>query len=424
MTPRDGGPCAGAAAEAADAVDSHGAYVPGPRCHVAPTGAGALDGLRLAVKDLIDVAGWVTGGGNPDWARGREPAARHATAVERLLHSGAAVGGKTITDELAFSLEGENWHYGTPRNPRSPDCLPGGSSSGSAVAVAAGLVDFALGTDTGGSVRVPAAFCGVYGMRPSHGAIPLRGVLPFAPGYDTVGWFARSAALLEQVGAVLLGTAADTGPADADAGPAPRLIVLDDVYAMTEPALAAHLRLAASSLGACAGMSIFEGRAQDWLHCYQVLQGVKINDALGDWLASARPRFGPAIAPRFAALAALTDDQALEQLAPRTAMRQRLKRLLQPGVVLVLPTTPTTALPLDADGATRGAFYASALAINAIAGHAGLPQVTVPAGSVAGRAAGLSFIAARGSDLWLLRQVRNWAALLDQDNFTMQGNQQ
>lgn len=438
--------------------DDFGAYVPGPFCSVPPLAGGALDGLRFAVKDLIDVAGYVTGGGNPDWARGRQPALRHAPTVRQLLAAGAAVHGKTITDELAFSLEGENWHHGTPRNPRCPDSRPGGSSSGSAVAVAAGLADFALGTDTGGSVRVPAAFCGLYGMRPSHGRVSLHGVLPFAPGYDTIGWFARSADMLERVGTVLLGAdtvpapahvsatasvappaarvagctvapstaaaappiastvAAATSAARSPAGggtPAPRLLLLDDVFALCEPALGGHLRQAADALAPAASLNLFAGRPQDWLQSYQLLQGAQIKQSLGDWLTRAQPQFGPAIGPRFDSVLALSDEQALEQLAPRAAMRRLLEQLLQPGVVLVLPTTPTTALPLHADTATRNAFYSAALAINAIAGHAGLPQITIPAGEVDGKPAGLSFITMRGADRWLLRQAQHWSTVLD-----------
>ncbi len=391
------------------AADDFGAYVPGARCRVAAAGVGALNGLTFAVKDLIDVAGYATGGGNPDWAAAVAPAARHAPAVALLLAAGAAVNGKCITDELAFSLEGDNWHYGTPRNPRCPDCLPGGSSSGSAVAVAAGLADFALGTDTGGSVRVPAAFCGVFGMRPSHGAVPLDGVLPFAPDYDTVGWFAADARVLERVGKVLLGDEVK------DDLPAVRLLLADDVFALTEPALAEHLRRAATSLGAHDSAELFAGRHHEWLTCYQTLQGAQVRDSLGEWIASAQPRFGPSIAERFASLASIDNEQVQRQQAARAAFTRQLEALLQPGVVLVMPTTPTTALPMDASEAERGAFYGAALAINAIAGHAGLPQLTIPAGTVDGKPAALSFVAARGADQLLLRHAHAWAAACHDD---------
>src|SRR5215510_1100984 len=180
-----------------------GAFVPGPRARLAPLGSGPLDGLTFVAKDLLDVAGHVTGGGNPHWAARQQPALKSAGVVDCLRRAGATLIGKTVTDELAFSLEGENEHHGTPINPRAPDRLPGGSSSGSAAAVASGLADLGLGTDTGGSVRVPASFCGLFGWRPSHGRIPLEGVVRFAPSYDTFGLLARDAAHL-QLGAQCL----------------------------------------------------------------------------------------------------------------------------------------------------------------------------------------------------------------------------
>src|SRR5919199_3270267 len=172
---------------------------------VGPTGSGSLYGLSFAVKDLIDIGGHKTGSGNPTWQETHQPASVNAVCVEQLLAAGARCVGKTVSDELAFSLLGENHFYGTPLNPKAPERVPGGSSSGSASAVARGLSDFALGTDTGGSVRVPASNCGLWGLRPSHGYISVAGVNPFAPTFDTVGILARSAAVLAHTAAVLLG---------------------------------------------------------------------------------------------------------------------------------------------------------------------------------------------------------------------------
>src|SRR5437870_990734 len=169
-----------------------------------PTGSGMLDGLCFAVKDVIDVAGWKTGCGNPTWRDSHPPAIANAVCVEQLLQAGARCVGKTISDELAFSLLGQNHFYGTPLNPQAADRVPGGSSSGSASAVACGLVDFALGTDTGGSTRVPASNCGIWGFRPSHGFVSVAGVNPLAPSLDTVGVLAQSADVLAKVGLVLL----------------------------------------------------------------------------------------------------------------------------------------------------------------------------------------------------------------------------
>ena len=390
--------------------DLFGAFVPGARRTVPASGRGVLDGVALAVKDLIDIEGEVTGGGNPHWAASHGPATAHAPAVAALLAAGAHACGKTITDELAFSLEGCNWHYGTPVNPLLPDCLPGGSSSGSAVAVAAGLADVALGTDTGGSVRVPAAFCGVYGFRPTHGRVPLAGVLPFAPSYDTVGWFARSAALLHDVGRVLLDPVATPTPIR-------RLCLVADVYAMTEPRSAGFLRSAAEALGAGSSVDVFAGRAPQWQACYQVLQGAEIRQTLGAWIAAHKPLFGPDIAPRFASVMDIADDDIRIQQALRDDIGRQLETLLQDGTVLVMPTVPVPTLRKTSSRAAVGAFYEAALAINAIAGHAGLPQLAMPVGQIDGKPASLSFVAARGMDAALLAEAGRWAGVLRAEGF-------
>ena len=369
-----------------------GPFLPGPRAQLAASGGGPLDGLSFAVKDLIDVAGQTTGGGNPDWLAAAAPAVATAPAVARLLAAGACMAGRTISDELAFSLEGANAHYGTPKNPACPGRLPGGSSSGSAVAVAAGLVDFALGTDTGGSVRVPAAFCGVHGFRPSHGRIPLDGVLPFAPSYDTVGWFAREAETLARVGGVLLGPE--------EAAPIRHLLVARDAFDLADEAVATILAETVATWGGGADIDVFEDRTMDWLEAYRVLQGWEVHRGLGPRIAALRPRFGPAIAARFAEAAAITEAERWRPF--RQACQRRLETLLPPGTALLLPTAPTPALPISAPAAEIGAFYRRALTIGSIAGHAGLPQRQIPAGTVDGCPVGLSLVGRAGSDLALL----------------------
>ncbi len=382
--------------DAGRSPDPFGAFVPGGLLDRPPVGQGPLHGLDFAVKDLIDVAGTVTGGGNPDWAASHFPAAHDAPVVAALCRAGARLVGKTITDELAFSLEGENAHYGTPRNPRAPDCLPGGSSSGSAVAVASGQVDFALGTDTGGSVRVPAAFCGLYGMRPSHGRIPLQGVIPFAPSLDTVGWMARSAALLQRVGQVLL----PDGPV---ASHPPRLLAPMDLWRAVTPACAEALWPLALDLGAQPSpVAALDAPLDDWLQAYACLQGDEIRQNLGDWITRTQPHFGPAMAPRFASVFDIPATAVRRWAAWRAQQTARLSALLGDDTVWVLPTTPTPPLSRQATDEERAQFYSVALALNAVAGLAGLPQLTLPLGELQGRPLGLSLIAGPGRDHALL----------------------
>jgi amidase len=378
-----------------DAGRAFGAFVPGTRCTREATGNGRLDGLTFAVKDLIDVAGTPTGGGNPDWLASQSAAVSSAPVVAAALAAGARLVGKTLTDELAFSLEGANAHYGTPVNPACPERLPGGSSSGSAVAVAAGLVDFSLGTDTGGSVRVPASFTGVFGFRPTHGRVSTQGVVAVAPSYDTVGWFARAADVLSLVGETLLDEAPEVGLG--------RLVLVRDAFAMADADGAELLEAEARRWGATEETYVFDGTQAEWRECYRVLQGAEIWQHLGPWITVRRLVFGPSIAPRFADAATIAPPTVKQYRGFRRDITERLHRLTRDGAGLIIPTTPGPALAKSASAAEISAFYATALPLNAIAGHAGLPQVTLPAVRIEGCPLGLSIVGPRGADRALLK---------------------
>ncbi len=328
-------------------------------CEVPPTGSGPLDGLRFAVKDLIDVAGMKTGCGNPSWRDAHPPAVAHAVCVEQLLRAGARCVGKTILDELAFSLLGENHFYGTPLNPAAPDRVPGGSSSGSASAVACGLVDFALGTDTGGSVRVPASNCGIYGFRPSHGFISVAGVNPFAPTFDTVGIFARDVEVLARVASVLLAWE----PAAAE--PPATVHLLREAFELADPEIQQALVEPVRWLKAQFGDRFREISLHDidgdepvvdlsaWCDTYCVLQWAEIRSSLGAWIADAKPNLGPTIAASFELTTQLDRRRVAEAIARREHYYRCLQRFLGPHDLICMPTAPTPA-PLKGQSARAG----------------------------------------------------------------------
>lgn len=371
-----------------------GAFVPGEVFDIAPTGAGRLSGTRFAVKDLIDVAGSRTGGGNPDWRAAASVAQAHAGAVEALLAAGACLIGKTITDELAFSLEGENEHYGAPRNPRNPDWLPGGSSSGSAVAVAGGACDFALGTDTGGSVRVPAAFCGIFGFRPSHDAISMHGVLPFAPSLDTLGWFARDAMTLQAVGDVLLPVA--------ESATIMEIRLCSDALDHVGEDVARAMLMAAEEFATAEPVRLFEALSLDEVsECYRVVQGYEIAQALGWRLRQVEPRFAQTIAARFASVWEISEDAYHSALAQRERLAGDLMERCPAGVATILPVSPVAFLSKGAPGDALGEFYRVALGLNALAGLSGRPQVQLGSGGT-GPAMACSLMGWRGGDRALL----------------------
>ncbi len=382
--------------------DPLGAFVPHGHVEIDGAAEGPLTGRTFAVKDIFDVAGTVTGRGNPDWLAAHEPAERHAPAVQAWLDAGATLVGKTITDELAFSIVGANPHYGTPKNTAAPGRVPGGSSSGSAAAVGGGLVDLALGSDTGGSVRVPASYNGIYGMRPSHGRIALAGIMPLAPSFDTVGWFARDPALFAAAGRVLL--------ADRSPGRQPtRLLLADDAFAQAEPEVAAALQPAVRRIEAAFGpaepVTVSEAGLGAWHELFRTLQGAEAWAEHGEWIERTKPKLGPYCLERMRFAATVPPAAVAAARTRRAAVRERLDRLIGDDTVLILPSAAGIAPRIDAAMAEQEVVRARTIGLTSIAGLAGLPQVSLPLGQLEDGPVGLSLIAARGSDALLLELV-------------------
>ncbi|WP_337876797.1 amidase [Elioraea sp.] len=391
-----------------DPGDPVGAFMPGPRVTIAGAASGPLAGLAFGLKDIFDVAGHVSTFGNPDWARTHPPATITAPCVTMLVEAGASMVGKTKTVELAAGLTGENPWYGTPTNPVCPDRYPGGSSCGSAAGLAAGLFDFALGSDTAGSVRIPASYCGLFGIRPSWGAVNACGVLPLGPSFDTVGWFAREASLLRRVGEVLLppGGEGALGP----------LLKVEEAWMNADPAVANALTPALERLEARFGRAAQVEVAVEGLHAFfdafRACNNEENLSALGPWVYSVKPKLSAAVQARF--------DLAPHQPPAKTAWGRhirsvagaRIRALLAGGGVLVFPTSPVVAPPLSASTDEIMAIREQTIGVTAIAGFAGVPEVTIPAGRVDGAPVGLSLIAGAGRDRALLAFAEAAAAAL------------
>ena len=383
-------------------ADLLGALVPGWRPAAdARGGQGPLAGLRIVVKDVIDIAGAVTGAGNPDWAVAHEPAATSAAAVVALTGAGATVAGKGQCAELAFSLSGDNVHFGMPSNPAAPDRDPGGSTSGPASAVAGGLCELGLGTDTLGSIRVPASYCGVYGFRPTHGRVPTDGAMPLAQSFDTVGLLAADPGHLLRAAAVLLG-------ADADgASPPSRLLLAGPLLSAAESDVAEAATAAAGDLARRLGAELSETwllddapTPEEGMAAFNVLQGVQMWRNYGDWVESTGPSLGPDIAARLERAAGFgRNDVAAAEPVART-LGAAVARL-SPDEALVLPTVGTIAPGREADAAERESARVSAGQLTSIATLAGAPAVSIPLIDL-GAPVGLSLIGPPGSDLSLL----------------------
>jgi amidase len=361
--------------------------------------AGPLAGTTAAIKDMYDIAGERTGGGNPEWLASRRPAAVNSGSVQRLLDAGATITGKTVCDEFFFSLSGANAHYGTPVNPRAPGRLPGGSSSGSASAVSAGDCDVALGSDTGGSCRVPAAFCGVYGIRPTHGRTDLNGAMLMAPTFDVAGWFASDPKIFAKAGATLL-----IGEARRDLPT--RVLIAADAFEQAQPKIAQMCRAFLSAVSADMPdpeeIRIARSDFDSWRQCFRIIQGREIWSIYGAWIEAHKPNLGPGIKERMAYAATVSPEEAVAARQSMAIIRAHVRETIKPGTVLALPTAPCIAPKLDEPPEGLEQFRSSAMALTSIAGLSGLPQVSLPIGTLDGCPVGLSFIGWPGADETLL----------------------
>ncbi|MGV1013789.1 MAG: amidase [Methyloceanibacter sp.] len=379
---------------------------------LAGRGQGRLAGLTFMVKDLFAIKGRKVSNGNPCFYEHASPARETAPAITHLLDAGASCTGIAICDEFFYSLLGTNVHYGNPINPRAPRHVTGGSSCGSAASVAAAMCDFALGSDTGGSIRVPASFCGLYGLRPTHGRISLDGVTPMAPSFDTVGFFARDERLFREIGHVLLDGERVEAPIE-------RVVLAHDLFIHSEASADRVLWQMLDRIGGALPQPEHKTIAGEdidlWRDAFRLIQGFEIQSTLLPFIQAHADEvdLGPGIKERFDMAAAITQGEAEAARRKREEIVEYLQELVRPGTLIVLPTTPT--LPPDhnvPDGASFAEFRTLTLGQTCLAGHAGFPQISIPAGVAAGCPVGLSFIAWPGGDEALLDLAIKLAPLL------------
>ena len=376
--------------------DRFGAFL--ERTPLSGSDGGPLQGLSFAAKDVFDIVGVPTGNGQPIWRRTHPAPGEHAAAVAKILDAGASLVGKTVCDEMCYSLAGDNVHYGAPVNPAAPDRSIGGSSSGSAAAVAGGLVDFALGTDCGGSVRCPASFSGIYGIRPTHGRVDDSGVAPLAGSFDAVGWFARDSALLAAIGGVLLD--------EPSTAPVPeRALLAEDAFDRLPDGERQAAETAAEAWIRDRGLkretvTLAPAGLDEWFEAFRHLQAFEIWRNHGDWIIANRPEFGPGVKERFAYAATLTASRVERHRPVRDAARARMASLLADGAIVVMPTAPCSPRR-DASPAEIDAFRVRTMGLTCPAGLAGLPQISLPLAH-ADAPLGVSIVGPSGADEALL----------------------
>lgn len=376
--------------------DPLGAFMDYPDVPVAHAASGPLSGLTMAVKDLFDVKGYPTGCGHPDILAKTHPATSHAAGVAKLLAAGARFAGKTLTDEIAFSLNGINHHYGAPVNPKAPDRISGGSSSGSVSATAAGIVDFALGTDTGGSIRAPASYCGLFGLRTTHGRLSLEGCMDLAPSFDTLGWFARDMATYRKIGNVLF------DPSGAVGINQPRPAIVADVLPILDAAphevFLKTIERLQGVLGKIGSADISNGRLDDWFVVARTCQSRDIWAQHGDWIMNENPVFGPGVRERIEWARGLSQDDKDSADRKRVEIRTRVYEMTDRHGVLILPTLPGIAPLKSTPIGDIEYFRERALKNLCLSGISGVPQISMPIAQFDGVPFGISLMGSPGTD--------------------------
>ncbi|WP_420935736.1 amidase [Alteromonas sp. A081] len=364
-----------------------------------------LENLGLAVKDLFHMANLPTGAGNPDYLKSHAGSDKYTvetnSTVKTLLNAGAVFKGKTITDELAYSLHGQNKHFPALVNPAAPEHIPGGSSSGSAVAVSSELADIGLGTDTGGSIRVPASYQGLWGMRTTHGIIECDNMVALAPSFDTVGWMTRDLATFETVSKVCIPTHTQLGIKSE-----PRFGVAHNLFdsalhkEQCNTWVKENLRPRFNTTDLDADM--LDLTAMDTAATFRLLQGSEIWQQHGQWIEEEKPDIAEDIMVRLLWCKTITAEQVACAKLQQQNVVTRLETLFQEIDVLVIPTTPGIAPRCDADSTTLANDRNSLLALTSLAGLAGLPQLHMPLFTLHNAPCGLSLVGKKGNDLALI----------------------
>jgi amidase len=363
--------------------------------------SGPLEGLTFTVKDLYDIAGYKTGNGSPMWLESHEAATETAAVVQSCLSSGATMVGKVICDEFFYSFIGENAHYGTPINSAAPGRIPGGSSSGSAASVAAGICDFSLGSDTGGSVRIPAAFCGLYGLRPTYGRLDLTGATAMAPSFDSAGWFARDLDVFLKVGPVLLDGRSTVAEVD-------HVRLAEFAFDIADNEITVPLQ---NWIDSDQCNLIFENPIKelpggisldDAREAFRIIQAHEIWQTFGSWVDQTAPIFGPGVKERLEIAKTVTAEEREIQILNKEKFAALLREIVPPGTVMALPATASLPVEVNTDPGLLNTYRAKNLNLICLASLAGLPQISIPVTNSNGIPVSLGLIGWEGGDEALL----------------------
>ena len=361
---------------------------------------GILSSLNFVLKDMCKVKDFKTSCGNPDFYSKCEIAENHAPFLYELLNNGATLKGVTICDEFFYSLIGENGHYGTPNNLNAPGCVPGGSSSGSAAALTTNIYDFSIGSDTGGSVRIPASFCGLFGIRPTHDRINTDDVFPMAPSFDTIGWFAKDIQIFHKIGEVLLKY---TNKPIANFI---EFVIAEDLLELADLDVQNEFKIFfKDKITNIKKIRLSKFDKAEIADNFRILQGNEVKENVIPWINQNNPYISPEINSRIEMASKITADDVKIANSFRTNLINEIETSLPEGLIALFPTAPFSAPVCGQDDESLGSYRKRLMELTSIAGMTSRPQISIPYLKIENKPVGISLLGWKYSDEILLNKI-------------------
>ena len=371
-----------------------------PKNKIQTSYKGNLLDMRFLCKDMCQIKGFKTSCGNPDFYKHSTKANENAPFLKKILNEGAILEGITICDEFFYSIIGENIHYGTPSNKNAPNCVPGGSSSGSAAALTQINYDFTIGTDTGGSVRVPASFCGIYGFRPTHGRINLNKVYPMSESFDTLGWFSNNKSNMLKVGKVFFDHFEEIPIEQKNI-----LIPIDIINNLDENIKSQFYDYCENKFKNLKKVQLSNYNKSELAECFRIIQGYEIKLSMLPWIQKYNPKISTEINSRFEMTKNITVNMYNESINLRKEFVSELDKNLSKEALIIFPTTPFSAPITGQSDDNLSDLRKKVMEFTCIGGLSSRPQISIPKFKGSTGPIGLSVLGNKNADEIILNNL-------------------
>ena len=367
-----------------------------------PTASGNLNKYSFSAKDLFDLRGHIKSNGHKGSLTKFEPCNDTSPLISSLLNEGAKLIGLTNCDEFFYSLTGVESSFQQPQNWINEVLVPGGSSSGAAASVGFDLVDFALGSDTGGSIRVPASFCSLFGIRPTHGRVSTNGMTALAPSLDTLGWLTKKPELLSKVGKILLRNYKK------ESDKINKVFLLDNLFKLSTEEISLNIKIWSKKLENDFDLDITSLSTIDFQRTimdFQIIQGWEAKNGIVKFIKKNNLKLRKNIQERINFADSITESEYKKANKNRYEFKQRINSILEDGCVAIFPTTPMPALNKGKINQELSIFRKKIHNFTCVSGLTGRPQISLPINLKHPQPFGVSILGGLNKDEQLISMV-------------------